>query len=76
MNDKKEAIERGLKDKMMNLESEIIDEMLQGAIQLDVEQEVERRFQIAKQIIESTKIDESASVSKSASIIMPPGQKK
>jgi len=28
MNDKKDAIERGLKDKMMVLESEIIDEML------------------------------------------------
>jgi hypothetical protein len=37
---------------------------------------VERRFQIAKQLIEQTKIDESASVSKSASIILPPGKKK
>jgi len=37
MKDKKDAIERGLREKMIVLESEIIDEMLQGAIQLDVE---------------------------------------
>lgn len=48
MKEKREAVDRGVKEKMRNYESELIDEMLQQALNLNVEDEVEKRIQQAK----------------------------
>jgi hypothetical protein len=41
--EKQKAIERGVKDKIGNLESEMIDEMMKTALEIDVEAEIEKR---------------------------------
>ena len=48
MKEKHSAIEKGVKDKIQNYESEMIDEMLQAAINLDVDAEIEKRVDIAR----------------------------
>ena len=48
MKEKREAIDRGVKEKMGHLESEMIDEMMQAALNLDVDQEVEKRVAMAR----------------------------
>lgn len=63
MMEKKEAIDKGVKDRMKDLESDMIDEMMQAALNLDVENEIEKRIALAKQMVEDGKIDESASKS-------------
>lgn len=40
MSEKKAAIDRGVKEKMRNLESDMIDEAMQMALNLDVDKEV------------------------------------
>jgi len=69
MREKKDAVERKVRDKMKNLESDMIDEMMQTALNLDVDDEVERRIEKARQVLEQGQIEESVSkseVSKSA----------
>lgn len=61
MKEKKSAVEKGVKDKMRNFESEMIDEMLQAALNLDVDAEVENRIEIARKMVEEGRIDESSS---------------
>ena len=63
MREKKDAVERGVRDKMKNLESDMIDEMMQEALNLDVDDEVERRIEKARQVLEHGQIDESVSKS-------------
>ena len=67
MKEKKEAIERGVKDKMRNLEGELIDEMMHTALNIDVDEEVDRRIAAMRQMLEERPIDESASKSVSVS---------
>lgn len=43
--EKHEAVERGVKAKIQSYEGEMIDEMLQAALGLDVEEEVEKRVE-------------------------------
>ena len=40
MREKQDAVDRGVKDKMKNFESDMIDEMMQAALNMDVEEEV------------------------------------
>lgn len=63
MKEKKDAVERGVKDKMKNLESEMIDDMLYHALNLDVDKEVENRIEIARKMVEDGRIEESAAKS-------------
>jgi len=63
MKEKKDAVERGVKDKMKNLESEMIYDMLYHALNLDVDKEVETRIEIARKMVEDGRIEESASKS-------------
>ena len=63
MKEKKDAVERGVKDKMKNLESEMVDEMLYHALRLDVEKEVESRVEMARKMVEDGRIEESATKS-------------
>lgn len=63
MKEKKEAVERGVTEKMKNLESEMIDDMLYHALNLDVDKEVESRIEIARKMVEDGRIEESASKS-------------
>ena len=46
---------------MSNLEGDMINDMLQAALNLDVDTEVEKRINMARQMIESGKYDESLS---------------
>lgn len=55
---------------MSNLEGEMVDEMMQAALNIDVEAEIENRIRMATQLIETGRVDES--VSKSGSFV-PPG---
>ena len=63
MKEKKDAVERGVKDKMKNLESEMVDEMLYHALRLDVDKEVESRVEMARKMVEDGRIEESATKS-------------
>ena len=63
MIEKKDAIDKGVKDRMKDLESDMVDEMMQAALNLDVDDEIEKRIQMAKQMVEEGRIDESASKS-------------
>lgn len=63
--EKQQAIERGVKEKVVNLESNMIDEMMQMALNIDIEAEIEKRVQLAKKISEFA--DESISKSGSFS---------
>jgi hypothetical protein len=46
--EKKKAIEKGVKDKIVNLESDMIDEMMQTALNIDIDEEIEKRVKLAK----------------------------
>lgn len=46
--EKRKAIEKGVKEKIGNLESEMIDEMMQTALNIDIEAEIEKRVKLAK----------------------------
>ena len=48
MIEKKDAIDKGVKDRMKDLESDMVDEMMQAALNLDVDDEIEKRIQMAK----------------------------
>ena len=48
MVEKKDAIDKGVKDRMKDLESDMVDEMMQAALNLDVDDEIEKRIQMAK----------------------------
>ena len=48
MIEKKQAIDKGVKDRMTDLENDMVDEMMQAALNLDVEDEIEKRIQLAK----------------------------
>ena len=63
MKEKKEAVDRGVRDKMKNLESDMIDDMLYHALNLDVDKEIDSRLDIARKLVEEGKIEESASKS-------------
>ena len=63
MKEKKDAIDRGVREKMRHLEGDMIDEMIRTALSLDVDQEVDRRIEKARQMLELGQIDESASKS-------------
>ena len=63
MKEKKDAVERGVKDKMKNLESEMIDDMLYHALNLDVDKEVESRIDMARKIVKDGRTEESTSKS-------------
>lgn len=63
MHEKRDAVDKGVKDKLQNMESEMIDEMLQAALNLDVDQEVETRLEKARKMVEDGKLDASASAS-------------
>lgn len=57
---KEKAIKKALDEKMMKYQGGIAEELLQRALELDVEAEVERRFNAAKQNIEESRNLESA----------------
>lgn len=59
MQEKKDAIERGVKEKLRDMESDMIDEAMQMALNLDVDKEVERRVAAAREMVAEGKIDES-----------------
>lgn len=65
--EKQKAIEKGVKDKIGNLESEMIDEMMQTALNIDIEAEIEKRVKLAKKIAEfgDDSVSKSGSFSKS-----------
>ena len=44
MIEKKDAIDKGVKDRMKDLESDMVDEMMQAALNLDVDEEIEKRI--------------------------------
>ena len=48
MVEKKDAIDKGVKDRMKDLESDMVDEMMQAALNLDVDDEIEKRILMAK----------------------------
>ena len=73
MDEKKQAIEKGVKERIKDLESDMVDDMMQAALGLDVEAEIERRLNIAKNLVDEGRIDESAS--KSVSVYNPSHQK-
>ena len=54
MKEKQEAVERGVKEKMKNYENDMVDEMLQAALNLDVNEEVEKRIEVARQMVEQS----------------------
>ena len=60
MKEKNDAIERGVQEKIGNLESEMIDEAMQQALNLDVDQEVNRRVQRAKRDLEQNRLGEES----------------
>ena len=45
-------MERGVKEKIRNFESEMIDEMLQAALNIDVDKEIESRLDRARRVAE------------------------
>lgn len=55
--EKRDAIDRGVKEKMRDLESDMIDEAMQMALQLDVDAEVEKRMGLLRQKIDETKLE-------------------
>ena len=61
MKEKQEAVERGVKEKMKNYESDMVVEMLQAALNLDVNTEVEKRIEVARQMVEQGRSDGSGS---------------
>ena len=63
LEEKKDAVERGVRDRMKHFESEMIDEMMQAALNLDVDAEVEARVNAARTAIENKPIEESDSKS-------------
>ena len=63
MIEKKAAIDKGVKNRMKDMESDMVDEMMQAALTLDVEEEIEKRIAMAKQMVEVDNVDESASKS-------------
>jgi len=70
--EKQQAIEKGVAEKLQEMEGDVVEEMMQAALNLDVEKEIERRIEIAKQLAETGRVDESL-VSNSLSL---PPQKK
>jgi hypothetical protein len=44
MIEKKDAIDKGVKDRMKDLENDMVDEMMQAALNLDVDEEIEKRI--------------------------------
>jgi hypothetical protein len=54
-------VERGVKEKMKNYESDMVDEMLQAALNLVVNSEVEKRIEVARQMVEQGRSDGSGS---------------
>ena len=61
--EKQVAIEAGVKERIKNLENEVIDEMMQAALGLDVDKEIEKRVRLAQKMLKEDKIEESASKS-------------
>lgn len=61
MAEKKEAVDKKVREKMKNLESDMIDEMMQTALNYDVDEEVERRISKAREVLEQTKAEDSFS---------------
>lgn len=60
ISEKNEAVERGVKAKVQSFEGEMIDEMLQAALGLDVEEEVEKRVDQARRVVEEGRVEDSA----------------
>lgn len=52
MNEKREAIERGVKAEMGRLEGEMIDDMMRTALDLDVDAEIQRQVNLARTMVE------------------------
>lgn len=57
--EKKSAIDRGVKERVRNLESDMIDEAMQMALQLDVDKEIEKRVGLLKEKINEAKLEQS-----------------
>ena len=57
-------IQEKLNSKLANLEQDLADEVLQQALELDVEKEVQRRYEAAKR-----KIEESGNLESSRSAV-------
>ena len=53
LNEKREAIERGVQDEMSRMEGEMIDDMMRTALSLDVDQEIEKRVKLARSMVEA-----------------------
>ena len=60
MQEKNEAIERGVRERIGNLESEMIDEAMQLALNLDVDEEVNKRVAKAQKAMEEAKLGEES----------------
>lgn len=52
--EKEKAIKKGLMSKIASLEEENADDMMKKALELDIQQEITRRFEIAKKMIEES----------------------
>ena len=68
MQAKKDAIDKGVKERMKELEGEMVDEMMQAALNLDIDREVDKKIKQIKEMaaeqsvkMESENIEESAS---------------
>lgn len=48
MAQKNEAIEKGVKEELSKYEGAMLDDMMQHALNLDVDQEIQRRVQLAR----------------------------
>ena len=55
MQEKKQAIDKGVEEKLIKMESDMIDEMMQTALNLDVDEEISKRVKKARQLVESDK---------------------
>ena len=52
LNEKREAIEKGVRDELSRLEGEMIDDMMRTALNLDVDAEIQKRVHMAKGMID------------------------
>lgn len=59
MNDKEKLIQAGIKDRLHEIEQEHVDHLLNAALGLSVEEEIERRIRGARRAYQSS-IDESS----------------
>jgi len=73
---KEKAIQEGLKAKMENYQEDVAEELIQKALNLDVNEEINRRYQVARRHIEESSQLESARSNLTASQEKTARQKK